>query len=99
MLSQKSFTVKTKLGFDKPDKVIPKIINKGKFDILVMGTHRHNSFKDLIFGTTVDKLGHRFPSLCLLSRIKKHVNCIMYFVKINTKTHYTSYITHYTNLK
>jgi manganese transport protein len=59
MLSQKGFKVKTKLGFGKPNKVIPEIINKGKFDVLVMGTHGHTGFKDLIFGTTVDKLRHK----------------------------------------
>ncbi|HRA73013.1 MAG TPA: universal stress protein, partial [Flavobacterium sp.] len=33
--------------------------NKGKFDVLVMGTHGHTGFKDLLFGTTVDKLRHK----------------------------------------
>ena len=59
MLLQKGFNVKTKLGFGKPNKVIPEIINKGEFDVLVMGTHGHTGFKDLIFGTTVDKLRHK----------------------------------------
>ena len=59
MLSQKGFKVKTKLGFGKPSEVIPEIINKGSFDVLVMGTHGHTGFKDLLFGTTVDKLRHK----------------------------------------
>lgn len=59
MLSEKGFKVKTKLGFGKPNKIIPEIINNGKFDVLVMGTHGHTGFKDLIFGTTVDKLRHK----------------------------------------
>jgi manganese transport protein len=59
MLSQKGYKVKTKLGFGKPNTVIPEIINQGKFDVLVMGTHGHTGFKDLIFGTTVDKLRHK----------------------------------------
>ncbi len=59
MLSEKGFKVKTKLGFGKPNKVIPEIINNGKFDVLVMGTHGHTGFKDLVFGTTVDKLRHK----------------------------------------
>jgi manganese transport protein len=59
MLSEKGYKVKTKLGFGKPNKVIPEIINNGKFDVLVMGTHGHSGFKDLIFGTTVDKLRHK----------------------------------------
>ena len=59
MLSQKGFKVKTKLGYGKPNNVIPEIINQGKFDVLVMGTHGHTGFKDLLFGTTVDKLRHK----------------------------------------
>ena len=59
ILSQKGFKVKIKLGFGKPHKVIPEIISKGKFDVLVMGTHGHTGFKDLLFGTTVDKLRHK----------------------------------------
>jgi manganese transport protein len=59
MLSEKGFKIKTKLGFGKPNNVIPEIINKGKFDVLVMGTHGHTGLKDLLFGTTVDKLRHK----------------------------------------
>jgi manganese transport protein len=39
--------------------VIPRIINQGDFDVLVMGTHGHAGFKDILFGTTVDKLRHK----------------------------------------
>lgn len=59
MLSEKGFKVETKLGFGKPNRVIPELINQGNFDILVMGTHGHTGFKDLLFGTTVDKLRHK----------------------------------------
>ncbi|AOW08835.1 Nramp family divalent metal transporter [Flavobacterium gilvum] len=59
MLSQKGFRVKTELGFGEPTKVISTIINDGNFDVLVMGTHGHTGLKDLIFGTTVDKLRHK----------------------------------------
>jgi len=58
MLSQKGYQVTTELGFGKPNKAIPKIINNGNFDLLVMGTHGHRGIKDLLFGTTVDKLRH-----------------------------------------
>ena len=59
LLSNKGFKVVTQLGFGDPAKVIPTIINKENYDILVMGTHGHSGFKDLIFGTTVDKLRHK----------------------------------------
>lgn len=59
ILSEKGFKVTTQLGFGKPTSAIPKIINTGNFDILVMGTHGHTGIKDLLFGTTVDKLRHK----------------------------------------
>lgn len=59
MLFEKGYIIDLKLGFGKPAKVIGKIVNEGKFDILVMGTHGHTGFKDLILGTTVDKVRHK----------------------------------------
>lgn len=59
MLTEKGFKVDVKLGFGKPNSTIPKIVNDGNFDILVMGTHGHTGFKDILFGTTVDKLRHK----------------------------------------
>lgn len=58
LLTQKGFKVDFKLGFGKPNKAIPAIVNEGNFDILVMGTHGHTGLKDILFGTTVDKLRH-----------------------------------------
>ncbi|MBC7606819.1 MAG: Nramp family divalent metal transporter [Burkholderiales bacterium] len=58
ILSGKGYSVNTKLGFGKPGKMISKIINEGAYDILIMGTHGHHGFKDLIFGTTVDNVRH-----------------------------------------
>ena len=59
MLTNKGFKVQTQLGFGRPNKAIPKIVNEGNFDILVMGTHGHTGLKDILFGTTVDKLRHK----------------------------------------
>ncbi|OOG73229.1 Nramp family divalent metal transporter [Flavobacterium sp. A45] len=59
MFQEKGFQVNTLLGFGKPNKVIPKLVNKGDFDILIMGTHGHTGMKDLLFGTTVDRLRHK----------------------------------------
>lgn len=58
-LKEKGYKVSIKLGFGKPGKVLPEIVNAGQYDILVMGTHGHTGFKDLIFGTTVDRLRHK----------------------------------------
>ncbi len=59
MLTNKGYTINTKLGFGKPGKIIPKIINENNFDVLVMGTHGHTGFKDLILGTTVGNVRHK----------------------------------------
>ncbi len=58
MLTQKGYKIETKLGFGSPGKGIPKIVNEGQFDVLVMGTHGHSGIKDLLFGTTVGKVRH-----------------------------------------
>lgn len=58
MLNDKGYQVVSKLGFGKPGKSIAKTVNEGHFDILIMGTHGHHTFKDLLFGTTVDQVRH-----------------------------------------
>lgn len=58
-LEEKGFNVSVELGFGSPKKSIPKIINEGKFDLLVLGGHGHKGLKDLLFGTTVDSVRHR----------------------------------------
>ncbi|MFK7048359.1 Nramp family divalent metal transporter [Flavobacterium columnare] len=57
-LIELGYMVEWQLGFGKPTKAIANIINTNKFDILVMGTHGHTGYKDMLFGTTVDKLRH-----------------------------------------
>ena len=47
------------LGFGNPQKIIPKHVNDFGADILVMGAHGHKALKDIVFGTTVDKVRHR----------------------------------------
>lgn len=73
MLTENGYTVETKLGFGKPAKVIPKIINDGSFDLLVMGTHGHSGIKDLLFGTTVDKLRHEISIPLFIVKIKPKI--------------------------
>jgi len=59
-LEEIGFTVETRLSFGSPKKQIPKIVNDdGTFDILILGAHGHNWFKDLILGTTVDAVRHK----------------------------------------
>jgi len=58
-LKSQGYKVDMKVGFGNPKQVIPEIVNTFGADLLVMGAHGHNWFKDLIFGTTVDTVRHR----------------------------------------
>lgn len=58
-LEEQGYTIEVELGFGSPKKGIPKIVNEGNFDLLVLGSHGHKMFKDLLFGTTVDTVRHR----------------------------------------
>ncbi|MFY7664914.1 Nramp family divalent metal transporter [Flavobacterium sp.] len=59
LLAQKDITVDVLLGYGKPHLALSELVAKHEFDLLVMGTHGHAGFKDLLFGTTIDKLRHR----------------------------------------
>jgi len=59
------YNISTELGYGSPKKVIPKIANSFNADVLVLGSHGHKFFKDLIFGTTISAVRHqvRMPIL------------------------------------
>lgn len=57
-LCNAGYTVMIELGFGSPAQVIPKLCSKNKCDLLIMGTHGHRTFKDWMFGTTVEKVRH-----------------------------------------
>jgi manganese transport protein len=46
------------LGFGNPKTIIPEKVREFKADLLLMGAHGHKGLKDIIFGTTVDKVRH-----------------------------------------
>jgi manganese transport protein len=56
-LTEQGYACEFKLGFGSPKVVIPKLITD--CDLLVMGTHGHTTFKDLLFGTTVESVRHK----------------------------------------
>lgn len=58
-LEEQGYAIEVELGFGSPKKVIPNIVNEGNFDLLVLGSHGHKMFKDILFGTTVDAVRHR----------------------------------------
>ncbi|MEQ1733480.1 MAG: Nramp family divalent metal transporter [Bacteroidia bacterium] len=57
-LQAKGYTVNYKLSFGSPKKAIPTTVNELNCDLLVMGVHGHNTFMDLILGTTVETVRH-----------------------------------------
>lgn len=56
-LSEQGYNCEFKLGFGNPKSVIPTLV--ANCDLLVMGTHGHTRFKDLLFGTTVEGVRHK----------------------------------------
>ncbi len=59
------------LGFGNPKRDIPKIVKDFNADILVMGAHGHKMLKDIIFGTTVDKVRHQLNIPVLIVKHNK----------------------------
>jgi manganese transport protein len=47
------------IGYGSPASSIAKIVKDENIDFIVMGSHGHKVIKDLIFGTTVNKVRHR----------------------------------------
>ncbi|GFR90180.1 divalent metal cation transporter MntH [Elysia marginata] len=68
-LEEKGYEVETILDFGVPRKKILKIINDNDFNMLVMGTHGHRTFKDIIFGTTVKNVRHNIKIPLLIVKV------------------------------
>jgi len=58
-MKELGYHAQSKIGFGRPAKAITQIVNDEKIDFLVMGSHGHKVFKDLIFGTTVNTVRHK----------------------------------------
>lgn len=58
MLEAQGYNADVYLGYGSPKKVIPQVVNSYNPKLLVMGAHGHNTFKDLIFGTTLNNVRH-----------------------------------------
>lgn len=55
----RGYACDVKLGFGNPKTVIPEVVAATQADMLVMGTHGHSTFKDLLLGTTVEGVRHK----------------------------------------
>ncbi len=67
-LLDKGYDVTIEVGYGNPKRRIPKMVTEFRADLLVMGAHGHEFFKDLIFGSTVDIVRHRVKIPVLIVR-------------------------------
>ncbi|MBC7777288.1 MAG: Nramp family divalent metal transporter [Phycisphaerae bacterium] len=57
-LRELGYSCEAFIGYGSAKKAIPLLVNEKGADLLVMGSHGHQAFKDLIFGTTVGAVRH-----------------------------------------
>jgi manganese transport protein len=57
-LIELGYEAKGMIGYGRPAKSITQIVHDEQIDFIVMGSHGHKAFKDLIFGTTVNSVRH-----------------------------------------
>ena len=57
-LLEKGYKCIVTLTYGNPKTSIPKAVLKNNCDMLVMGTHGHKTFKDILLGTTIESVRH-----------------------------------------
>jgi manganese transport protein len=57
-LQQKGYASICQLGFRNRNKAIAQIANDESADMIIVGSHGHRAFKDLLFGETINELRH-----------------------------------------
>jgi manganese transport protein len=58
-LQKLGYKTEGNIGYGNPATAIAEIVKSEKIDFIVMGSHGHKAIKDLIFGTTVNKVRHK----------------------------------------
>lgn len=58
-IAELGFTVSSELGFGSPKNTIPKLATDFNADLLVLGSHGHGAWADILFGTTIDAVRHQ----------------------------------------
>ena len=58
-LQQKGYKVSTYLGYESRVKEIVRITHISSAQLLVMGAHRHQGWKDYVFGETIESVRHK----------------------------------------
>ena len=67
-LMARGYTTEARLGYGSPRRQIPALAKDFEADLVVMGAHGHQWFKDILFGTTVDGVRHRIDIPMLVVR-------------------------------
>jgi len=62
------YNISTDLGYGSPKTAIPQLVNNFNSDVLVLGSHGHKWFKDLLFGTTINAVRHQVKIPVLIVR-------------------------------
>lgn len=57
-IAEHGYHVTTELGYGSPKNTIPTITKKFDADLLVLGSHGHGLWADMLFGTTIDTVRH-----------------------------------------
>jgi manganese transport protein len=58
-LREKGYEVRVELGYKNRVKEIVRIVNHVDAQLLVMGAHRHQGWKDYFFGETIESVRHK----------------------------------------
>ena len=67
-LVAEGYRARSILGYGRPRVAIADAVNANAADLVVMGAHGHQWFKDIIFGTTIEGVRHRVMAPVLLVR-------------------------------
>jgi len=70
-LQKLGYKAEAKIGYGTAATAIAGIVESEKVDFIVMGSHGHKALKDLIFGTTVNKVRHMVNIPVLVVKAKK----------------------------
>lgn len=58
-LEEMGYIVQIELGYGNPKRTIPEISKQFNADLLVLGSHGHGVWADMLFGTTIDAVRHK----------------------------------------
>ncbi|MDI1356493.1 MAG: Nramp family divalent metal transporter [bacterium] len=57
-LQSQNINTEIQLGFGNPKYAIPELIEKNRCETVVMGTHGHQTIKDILLGSTIENVRH-----------------------------------------